>query len=173
MKLLEQGIECTCVLFLSTMQSTIPRFPNTEGLTSLCDVLNYTQKLVQVQSTEPATAVTALVAKQVHRDACQWVSCNGFFFFYIDNVMQKSNLHWSSILYNMQLKTVSNGLVRTCSESELAFFCTQLTLNLRNSARTTTQAGLPSSPADICEWIKNHFAMGSPERERLYNTTDC
>ena len=173
MKLLEQGIECICVFFLSTMQRTIPRFPNTEGLTSLCDVLNYTQKLVQVQSTEPATAVTALVAKQVHRDACQWVSCNGFFFYIDCNNMQHSNMHWSSIFYNMQLKTVSNGLVRTCSEGELAFFCTQLILNLRNSARATTQTGLPSSSAHICEWIKNHFAIGSPETERLYNTTDC
>jgi len=60
------------------MQSTIPRLPNT-GLTSVCDVLNYTQELVQVNSKEPGTAVTALVAKQVHKDACQWVSYNGSF----------------------------------------------------------------------------------------------
>ena len=100
------------------------------------------KQLLQVNSTEPATAVTALVAKQVYRDACQWVSCNGFSFLpfqYIDNAMQHSTTHWSS---NMQLKTVSNGLLQSCSESELAFFCTQLTLNLRNSARTTSQVGL-------------------------------
>ena len=73
----------------------------------------------------------------------------------------------------MQLKSVSNGLVRSCSESELAFFCTQLTLKLRNSARATTQVGLPSSPADTCEWINNHFAKGSSEREWLNTNTDC
>jgi len=73
----------------------------------------------------------------------------------------------------MQLKTVSNGLLQSCSESELPFFCTQLTLNLRNSARITSQVGLPSSPADICEWIENHFGKGSPERERLNANTDC
>jgi len=88
----------------------------------------------------------------------------------IDNAMQHSTMHSSS---NMQLKTVSNGLLQSCSESELAFFCMQLTLNLRNSARTTSQVGLPSSPADICEWIKNHFSKGSPERERLNANTDC
>ena len=135
--------------------------------------INYSQQLLQVNSTEPATAVTALVAEQVYRDACQWVSCNGFSllpFQYIDNAMQHSTTHWSS---NMQLKTVSNGLLQSCSESELAFFCTQLTLNLRNIACTTSQVGLPSSPADICEQIKNHFAKGSPEREKLNANTDC
>jgi len=39
----------------------VPRFPNMEGPTSLCDVLNYSQQLLQVNSTEPATAVTLLL----------------------------------------------------------------------------------------------------------------
>jgi len=160
----QQGVSLINSCFSTQQQSAIPRFPNMEGLASLCDVLNYSQQLLQVNSTEPATAVTALVAEQVCRDACLLP------FQYIDNAMQHSTMHWSS---NIQLKTVSNGLLQSCSGSELAFFCTQLTLNLRNSAPTTSQVGLPSLPADICEQIKNHFAKGSPERERLNANTDC
>ena len=76
---LHQGVSLiNSHFFYTQQQSAIPRFPNMEGLASLCDVLNYSQQLLQVNSTEPATAVTALVAEQVYRDACQWVSCNGF-----------------------------------------------------------------------------------------------
>ena len=111
---------------------------------------------------------------QASQQRCLQMGQLQWLLFCIDyNNVQHSNMHWSSIFYDMQLKTVSNGLVRTCSEGELAFFCTQLILNLRNSARATTQTDLPSSSAHICEWIKNHFAIGSPETERLYNTTDC
>ena len=88
-QLVRNGIECDCLPF----QSTIPRIPNTEGLTSLCEVLNYTQRLLQVNSTEPATAVTALVAEQVHRDACQWVCCTDYCFILHVNDLQHSTMH--------------------------------------------------------------------------------
>jgi len=73
-----RAFHLSTLVFSTQQQSAISRFPSMEGLALLCDVLNYSQQLLQVNSTEPATAVTALVAEQVYRDACQWVSCIGF-----------------------------------------------------------------------------------------------
>jgi len=80
------------MLVLSTQQqkSAITRFPNMEGLTSLCDALNLSQQLLKVNNTQllfPSRSTDMPVSGSV---AMPYALLS---FQYIDNASQHSTMH--------------------------------------------------------------------------------